>query len=68
MWGAQTPSERGRHFFLEFIRRLLEHTSLLNLAYRMNKNRWRGEDNSGEWGREGDSGVFSDDAHVAAVL
>lgn len=37
MWGAQSPPEKRSRFFLEFIRRLLEHTSLLNLAYRMNK-------------------------------
>ena len=53
MSGAQSPPEKRRRFFLGFIRRLLEHAHLLDLAYRMNKSRWRGKDNSGGWAKVG---------------
>lgn len=58
-------------FFPRFIRRLLEHTSLLDLAYRMkstNESK-RTTEESGEVVREGRrQWNISHDAHVAAVL
>lgn len=50
-------------FFLQFIRRLLEHISLLDLAYRMNSTneskRTTEESGKVRGGEGGDSGTFS---------
>lgn len=67
--GPITTSKAYFFFLPQFIRRLLEHTSLLNLAYRMNSTNERKRTTEGEVVREGRRqwDIFHH-AHFAAVF